>query len=110
MGRRGATRVGALPTGVNNVRGLASDGTNLYGIQASSLYLIDPTDPYSTSGNFGLIGDYSSGLTSAGSATWHNGNRYVAAAGQGDSLWIIDRPTPTAPLATLGAWAACQRA
>ena len=57
------------------------------------LWRINPDDPGDTSGDFGLVGDFPSGLTSPQGVAYGDGRWLVADAG-GDELWRINPDDP----------------
>ena len=57
------------------------------------LWLINPTDPGDESGDFGLVGEFATGLSVPFSMTSHAGDLYVADS-TGDELWRINPADP----------------
>ena len=71
-------------------------GFSLYCVDSSGddLWLLDPADPSSTVGNFGLVGSLPTGLTSPQGLASHDGGLYCVDPSD-DDLWLLDPADPS---------------
>ena len=100
-------KVGNLPSGINgSPDGAAFDRRDLYiahnnsNTDRAELWRIDETNPPSTSGRYGKVGDMPSGIDSVNAMAYYDNSLYVVS--RNDHLWKINKSSPSSTSGSYG--------